>query len=148
MMPMHDRGLKMIALYEASKGALAVAVALAFLTLTDGRLHAFSESALRRLHLDPSTLDFDGRLVMCGAIAYAAMHFTVAVGLWKRRAWAEWLAMLSIATYIPFEFYEMAIRLTAVKVAITAVNLVVFAVVFRTFRRQRALAQRGKTGHA
>jgi uncharacterized membrane protein (DUF2068 family) len=41
------------------------------------------------------------------AIAYVALRFIEAYGLWENLIWAEWLGALSGAIYIPFEIYDL-----------------------------------------
>jgi hypothetical protein len=42
-----------------------------------------------------------------GAVAYTCVRFAEAWGLWRRREWAQWLALLSSAMYLPWEFVEL-----------------------------------------
>jgi uncharacterized membrane protein (DUF2068 family) len=58
--------------------------------------------------------------------------------LWRERAWAEWLAVLSGGIYLPFEIYELAKGLTALRITLFAVNVLV--VVYMA----RVLSQRHK----
>ena len=80
--------------------------------------------------------------VAIGALAYSSLRFAEAYGLWGARPWAEWLALVSGAIYLPFEIYEMARRPDWVRLTIFLVNL---AVVFymahlRLQARERASA--------
>jgi len=45
--------------------------------------------------------------------------------LWRERAWAEWLALISGAIYLPFEIYELIRRPDLVRLGIFLVNLAV-----------------------
>ena len=84
----------------------------------------------------------DSRLwaVAAGALAYSALRFVEAYGLWTERAWAEWLALVSGAMYLPFEVYEIARRPDAIRIAIFLINLavVLYMVYLRWDARVRA----------
>jgi uncharacterized membrane protein (DUF2068 family) len=56
--------------------------------------------------------------------------------LWKERAWAEWLALVSGAIYLPFEIYELARRPDWIRLVIFLVNLAV--VVYMAYLRMQA----------
>jgi uncharacterized membrane protein (DUF2068 family) len=55
--------------------------------------------------------------------------------LWRERAWAEWLALISGAIYLPFEVYEVVRRPDWVRFTILAVNLAV--VLFMAYLRMQ-----------
>jgi uncharacterized membrane protein (DUF2068 family) len=48
-----------------------------------------------------------------------------AYGLWKARAWAEWIALISGAIYLPFEVVELIRRLSLFHLSLLIVNLAV-----------------------
>jgi uncharacterized membrane protein (DUF2068 family) len=60
-----------------------------------------------------------------GALAYSIVRFVEAYGLWNRRVWAEWFALLSGMLYIPFEVYEVLDRATKLRFAVLAINIVI-----------------------
>lgn len=108
-----------------------------------------AESFLEWLKIDPDTryaqvfLNLadqvtDTRLwaVALVAAAYSTLRFVEAYGLWRERAWAEWLAMISGAVYLPFEVYELARRPDWIPLAILAVNLAV--VLYMVYLRVQA----------
>lgn len=70
------------------------------------------------------------------AAAYSTLRFVEAYGLWRERAWAEWLAMISGAVYLPFEVYELARRPDWIPLVILAVNLAV--VLYMVYLRVQA----------
>jgi uncharacterized membrane protein (DUF2068 family) len=54
-----------------------------------------------------------------------------AYGLWYARAWAEWIALISGALYLPFEIYKVAHRQSLFHVSILLLNLaVVFYMIY------------------
>lgn len=63
-------------------------------------------------------------LIAAGLIAYAAIELIEAVGLWLVRRWGEYFAVIATSVFLPFEIYELTEKLTALRVAALAVNVV------------------------
>jgi len=63
--------------------------------------------------------------VAATALAYSILRFAEAYGLWYAKAWAEWIALVSGALYLPFEIYKLVHRLSTFHIAVLAVNLAV-----------------------
>ena len=75
-------------------------------------------------------------LLAWAAVAYAGVRFIEAYGLWRRRKWAEWFALLSTAMYLPWELLEVIRRPSPAKYALLATSLAVCFYLGR--RRYRA----------
>jgi uncharacterized membrane protein (DUF2068 family) len=56
---------------------------------------------------------------------YSLVRFVEAWGLWNRRVWAEWFALLSGATYLPFEIAKVAQKSTWEHIAVLGINLLI-----------------------
>ena len=138
--PSHRAGLRTVALLEALKGVLAllVALALARMIRRDVDFGDVAEHILHFLHiglhhrLAQQFLNVAGKLsnariatVLGIAIAYALLRFAEGYGLWKQRAWAEWLAIISGSLYIPFEIDRLVRHPNAVHWVILAINILV-----------------------
>ena len=69
----------------------------------------------------------DQKLWLLAAFAalYASVRFAEAYGLWLGRRWAEWLAALSSAIYVPIELYEIAHHATLLKFGALVINVVI-----------------------
>jgi uncharacterized membrane protein (DUF2068 family) len=63
--------------------------------------------------------------ILSVAFAYTAVRFVEAWGLWHRRVWAEWFALLSGALYLPIEILKVAERASWERLAVLAINLVI-----------------------
>jgi uncharacterized membrane protein (DUF2068 family) len=50
--------------------------------------------------------------------------------LWRARPWAEWIALISGAMYLPFEVLKLAHKVTPLHVSILLINLAVVAYMF------------------
>jgi uncharacterized membrane protein (DUF2068 family) len=144
-----DRSVRVVALYEGIKGVLVLAVTSG-LTLLHKDLHDLAMRAVQHAHLDPAAKyphlfldaaahlqDMRLALLAAGAIAYVAIHFAEAYGLWYGLAWAEVLAAVSAAIYLPFELYELVQKATAVRATLLAVNTAVVFLMLLALRRRR-----------
>ena len=72
-------------------------------------------------------------------MVYALIRFAEAYGLWLGRRWAEWLAALSGAIYVPVEIYEITRSVTWIKLTALTLNALIVIymclVLWRTRRR-------------
>src|SRR5580692_9491781 len=59
--------------------------------------------------------------------AYALLEGTEAVGLWLGRRWAEYLTFLATVIFVPYEIYELAKSVSALKVLALVINLAIVA---------------------
>lgn len=130
-------GLRTVAAFEALKGVLVILLLIALLAVHN-RLEDYAEDLLYHLHIDfdrrfaqsflraASRLN-DSRLWTIGAAAtlYVSVRFIEAWGLWNRRVWAEWFALLSGALYLPWEMAKVAERANWEHIVILALNVVI-----------------------
>jgi uncharacterized membrane protein (DUF2068 family) len=65
------------------------------------------------------------------------VRFIEAYGLWHRRRWAEWLALLSTGMYLPWELVEVIRRPSPAKYGLAATSVAVCF--YLGWRRYRAL---------
>lgn len=154
-MPNHkNRALHAIALFEGVKGVAAIAASLGLLSLAHRDVRSMAYALIGHFHLDPQAhyprmlLDYatllgnqDLRTAVLLAWGYAAVRLTEGYGLWRDRAWAEWLAALSGAIYMPWEALHLARHTSAINALVLLGNaLVVAYMVLRL--RQRSRVQR------
>ena len=134
------KGLRAIAVFEALKGVIVLLAGFGLLSFLGRDTEALAERLVSRLHLNPAhhypqifiqamtDVNNTGLWLMAGfAAGYAAIRFAEAYGLWHERRWAEWLAALSGAVYVPAELYEINRHATALKFTALIVNLIVVA---------------------
>jgi uncharacterized membrane protein (DUF2068 family) len=93
------------------------------------RLHLDAAKGYPRIFLELAENISSAQLWMLAglAAAYATLRFVEAYGLWRARRWAEWLAALSGGIYVPVEIYELARRVTWIKVGALVLNAAVVA---------------------
>jgi uncharacterized membrane protein (DUF2068 family) len=65
-----------------------------------------------------------------GASVYSGLRFTEAVGLWRARPWAEWVALISGAVYLPIEIRLLWRHTTWFHATVLIVNLAIVAFMF------------------
>jgi len=130
-------GLRAVAVFEAVKGLLVLALAVALIAVHD-HIEDLAEDLLYNLHVDfdrswaqafmkgAGSLS-DARIwtVLTIAFSYVAVRFVEAWGLWRRRVWAEWFALLSGALYLPLEILKVVEKATWERIAVLAINLVI-----------------------
>ena len=147
--------LHLIALFEALKGLAAIAGSLGVLSLAHHDLQALAHALIGHFHLDPdahyprmlldeATLlaNTDLRQVVVLLWAYSGIRLAEAYGLWRDRAWAEWLAAVSGAVYVPLEFSHLMHRTTWINAGVLALNIAVVAYMVVRLRRRRIPAER------
>lgn len=66
-------------------------------------------------------------LVTVAVLAYAALQFTEAVGLWILKRWGEYVAVVGTSAFLPLEIYELVHGFTWLKLAALVINLAAVA---------------------
>jgi uncharacterized membrane protein (DUF2068 family) len=143
-------GLRAVALFELFKGALALLAAGGLFYFIPRDLRHIVVELVGRLHLNPgkSYPNVFVRVVEDASnaqlwsiaamvVAYAAVRFTEAYGLWRSRAWAEWLAAVSGGIYVPIELYELSRGFSWIKAGALAINLGIVVFMAAALARRR-----------
>ena len=147
-----------MAILEAAKGLLVLLLGLGLLDLLHRDVEETAENLLLHLHIGPDRrlarviLDAasnltDARLwALTGtAVAYAGVRFTEAWGLWNRRPWAQWFALLSSALCLPWEVLKVAQRANWVHAGMFVGNVIILLYVgyllVRAYRRRASEEQ-------
>jgi len=137
-----------IAVFEAVKGFAAIAASLGLLSLAHRDVRKLAYALIGHFHLDPEA-HYPQLLIEAAdwvatsnvysifaiAIAYAAIRLAEAYGLWRDRAWAEWLAALSGSLYLPLELSHLIKHPTTINACVLIGNLAV--VIFMVFRLKK-----------
>lgn len=139
------KGLKVVAMLEASKGVLSLLVSFGLHVLAGENVKHVAESIVRHLHLNPvselprlfiqtasSVTSSNVSLFAFLALFYSLVRFIEAYGLWRGFVWIEWFAFLSGAIYLPFEIYEIILNMSSVAIAMFLINIVVVWYIGRT----------------
>jgi uncharacterized membrane protein (DUF2068 family) len=137
-----QESIRAVAVFEAVKGVFVLAAGFGLLSLLHKDAHRIAFEFISTLNLNPAQkypkifIDLadhitDGKLWFFASLAliYSAFRFVEGYGLWKERAWAEWLALVSGTIYLPIEIYEVCVKVSFVSVFALVANIVVVAVV-------------------
>ncbi len=132
-------GLRAVASFEALKGIVVLGLGIALLFLHE-HVEDYTESLLFHLHINiernfghaimhAATQISDARmLTLALAITlYPTVRFVEAWGLWHRRVWAEWFALLSGTMYLPWELLKLAEKPNWTHGGVLLTNLLVIA---------------------
>jgi len=157
--PDHHRGLRTVALIEAIKGVLAVGAGLALVEVIrhDVDLEDVAHNVLVALRIDPDlrishyflrqverVSDANLWNIVAIIALYASLRFVESFGLWRQRIWAEWLAIVSGAIYLPFKLRALIRHPTPIHWAILLINIVI--VLYIVYVRWEDIQQRhGRT---
>jgi uncharacterized membrane protein (DUF2068 family) len=145
--PLHPRehrarlqALRSVALVEFAKGVLVIGAVIALHWLDPSDV---ADAFLNFLHISPDhhfahlLLSMADKLsdikfwhLAVGAACYSGLRFAEAVGLWRARAWAEWVALISGALYLPLELRATWRHATLIHAAVLIINLAIVAFMF------------------
>ncbi len=145
------RGLRVVAVFEALKGAAVLLAGCGVLTLIHKDLHNMAVRLVLLLHMNPArhyprifidaanrVTDFQLWMLALSALAYASVRLIEAYGLWHERRWAEWFGFLSGAVYLPVEMFEIFRKPDGLRVAVFLVNLGVVGYLASALKRSRS----------
>lgn len=136
-------GVRAIALFEALKGLIALILSFALISLRHRDLNRIAGELIAALHLNsegwiankingfvsgltPAYIE----LFFVAILSYALLRFIEAYGLWRLRAWAQWLGIISGAIYIPIELYDIFTRPSLIGAGILIFNAAIVAYLF------------------
>jgi uncharacterized membrane protein (DUF2068 family) len=145
-----SRGIRLVALFEAAKGALILLAGFGLLALVHRDLQSVADELVRRFHLNPArhyprifleaarkATDTRLWLLAGAALLYAVFRFVEAYGLWRERRWAGWFAVATGGIYIPLEVVALFRSITWVKLTTLIANLGIVAFMAWTLWQSR-----------
>lgn len=128
----------------------AIAASLGLLSLVHHDVRAIAYALMGHFHMNPDARfpqmllnsisalqNANLRQVVLLAWGYAAIRLTEAYGLWRDKAWAEWLAAVSGAVYLPLELSHLAAHTTAINGLVLVGNVAVVAYMVVRLRRRK-----------
>jgi uncharacterized membrane protein (DUF2068 family) len=134
------QALRSVALVEFAKGAAVLVAAFGLYWLDPSDV---ADAFLNFLHISPDhhiahlLFSLADRLsditiwhVLVGACFYSGLRFAEAFGLWREKAWAEWIALISGTIYLPVEIRLMAQRVSLLHVSVFLINVAIVAFMF------------------
>jgi uncharacterized membrane protein (DUF2068 family) len=84
----------------------------------------------RALAYDHSTLTW----LSIGVLAYGLLQLVEGVGLWMLKRWGEYVAVVATSAFVPLEVYELAEKVSVIKLGALVINLA--AVVYLVYTKR------------
>jgi uncharacterized membrane protein (DUF2068 family) len=136
--PPESNFLKFIVLYKTLMGITETVISVSFFKLFGRNLDAECKGFARAIHLDTENRIIASAIKRLGMIGndtlivitlilllFGVLNLIEAWGLHRRRMWGEWLTVIATSLLIPFEIYEIFIGVTAFKVFILVMNVII-----------------------
>jgi uncharacterized membrane protein (DUF2068 family) len=146
-----SRGLWLIAAFKLVKGLGLLILAIGALKLLHKDVTAEVERWINLLRFDLHNHHIEKLLAKLGMIDerrleelsvgtffYAGLFLTEGIGLALRKRWAEYLTIVSTASLLPLEIYEITKRVTTVKIVLLLINIAVVVYLVKEVRRTRS----------
>jgi uncharacterized membrane protein (DUF2068 family) len=144
----HGRGLRVIAAFKLLKALALIAVGVGALRLLHKDVAAIAEHWINVFQVDPrnhyidlllsklSILD-DHRLkeLSVGTFIYAGIFLVEGLGLAFRKRWAEYFTILTTASFLPLEIYELVRRMSVSRSLVLVVNITIVVYLVYELRR-------------
>ena len=147
-------GLRIIGILKLVSASLLIAAAIGIFHLLGPDMGGTLDHYVHRLHLDPENKYVMKALtgisgishkkleaIDAGTFAYALLYVVEGIGLLLAKHWAEYLTIVATASLIPIEIYEVAHKLSAVRIGVLLINIAIVGyLVYRLRADQRAKA--------
>ena len=147
-----SRGLLLIAAFKLIKGLALLALGIGALRLLHKDVAVEIAQWIDVLRVDPhnhyiqSLLEKLGmvddrklKVLSIGTFFYSALFLTEGFGLALRKRWAEYLTIVSTASLLPIEVYEIAKHVSAFKIAVLVANIAIVVYLVLEVRGTRNL---------
>ncbi len=145
-----DKGIRVVACFEAFKGLFVLFAGFGLLSLLNRDAVRIAEDVVGHFHINPAShyprifLELasnlsSGKIWFTASIAfsYAALRLVEAYGLWQKRRWAEWLAVASGGIYIPVELYELLHSASWISESTLTINVGVVIYMLFVLKKER-----------
>ena len=140
----------LIAGFKAVKGLLLFVISLGLLRLVHADIATIFSQFLETLHLNTDSRILHKLVLLVDALqpqrlltislmtmTYAGLLLAEGVGLWFERRWAAYLTVISTTLFLPFELYELIERITASRIGVFVLNLIIVMYLVRQLRHHR-----------
>ena len=147
-----SRGLMLIAAFKLIKGLALLALGIGVLKLLHKDVAAEVAQWIDALRVDPHNHyiqmlleklgmidDRKLKALSIGTFFYSALFLTEGIGLALRKRWAEYLTIISTASLLPLEVYEIAKGASVPKIVALIVNIAIVVYLVIEVRRTRNL---------
>jgi uncharacterized membrane protein (DUF2068 family) len=145
-----SRGLLLIAAFKLIKGLALLALGIGALKLLHKDVAVEAKRWIDILRIDPHNHYIQKLLAKVGMVDerkleelsigtffYSALFLTEGVGLALRKRWAEYMTIITTASLLPLEIYEIVKRVSAARIVVLLVNIAVVVYLVTELRRTR-----------
>lgn len=147
-----SRGLLFVAAYKLIKGIGLLALGIGALKLLHKDVAVEIAQWLDALRVDPHNHyiqmlleklgmvdDKKLKALSIGTFFYSALFLTEGTGLALRKRWAEYLTIISTASLLPLEVYEIVKRADAARIVVLVANIAIVVYLVIEVRRTRTI---------
>ena len=144
----HSRGLMLIAAFKLLKGVVLLGVGIGALRLLHQDVAGLVDHWVNAFRVDPHNryihwllaklpMVNDRKLkeLSVGTFIYSAIFLTEGTGLAFRKRWAEYFTIITTASFLPLEVYELIRHASAAKGVALLINIAVVVYLVRELRR-------------
>ena len=151
-----DRGLIVVAIFKLIKAALLLALAAGVISMLHKDVAEIVTYRIEEIGIDPEDqyiqhfIEKIGlidphqvKLISIGSFFYAMLFAVEGVGLLRQKRWAEYLTVISTASFLPLEFYELTRHPAISKMFIIGANIAI--VLYLAWRLRKTALQNSTT---
>jgi uncharacterized membrane protein (DUF2068 family) len=80
-----------------------------------------------------------------GLAVYALIELVESIGLWLNKRWGEYFAMVATSIFLPYEVYDLTVKITWLRVAVFVINLLL--VIYLVWTKRLFGARGGKKAY-
>jgi len=145
-------GFKVIGTYKLISGFVALALGIWSLCFLDHDPERGLERVILQLGLDPQNHVIHSvisaltgvnrkhlRAIEAGTFIYALLHAIEGIGLIRGRDWAGYLVVIATSSLVPFEIFEIARKMSLLRISLLVVNLGIVIYLIATLRKEHAV---------
>jgi uncharacterized membrane protein (DUF2068 family) len=145
-----SRGLLLVAAFKLVKGLGLLVLAIGALKLLHKDVAAEVAQWIDILRVDPHNHyiqealaklgmvdDRKLKALSVGTLFYSGLYLTEGIGLSLRKRWAEYVTIISTASLLPLEIYEIVKQVSAPKIVVLLANIAVLVYLVIEVRRTR-----------
>ena len=108
----------------------------------------FNVNQSKLLGLIQRSFTLDSRTLLYLAIGltfYALIELVESVGLWRAKRWGEYFAMVATSIFLPYEIYDLTVKITWLRIAALVVNLLL--VIYLVWTKRLLGVRGGKSAY-
>jgi uncharacterized membrane protein (DUF2068 family) len=108
----------------------------------------FNVNQSKLLGLIQRSFTLDSRTLLylaIGLTVYALIELVESIGLWRAKRWGEYFAMVATSIFLPYEIYDLTVKITWLRIAALVVNLLL--VIYLVWTKRLLGVRGGKSAY-